>query len=151
MSGAGWFPAGAGGAGFGTPDESSSPRTVTPPWALFLDPATRDFPVDEDGQYVSAHPIDHQAMMRLIPAKGTIASAQAQGGPWKGLEIADAATMTRRMREYVSAAWRDLIANGDVRIVDVRMRPSNSIGRARLDLVWMNLRDPADARRTTPL
>jgi len=151
MSGAGHFPAGAGGAGFGTPGESSTPGTTTPPWALFLDPATRDFPVDESGQYVSVHPVDHQAMMRLLPAQGTIVSAPAQGGPWKTLEISDAATMTRRMRECVQAVWRDLIANGDVRIVDVRLRPTNGIGRARLDLVWMNLRDPVDARRTTPL
>lgn len=151
MSGAGTIGAGLVGAGLSTPSTVGSPRNVKPPWALKLDPRTRDFLLDDDGRYVEAHPVDHAAYLALWPAAGTIAAAPTLGGPWKLLEIADADTMTRRLREYVEAAWRDLIARGDLKLVSVSARPTNSIGRARADIVWMNLRDPVDPNRSTAI
>lgn len=143
--------AGAGGAGVGLADPTAA-TTPTTPWALKLDPLSRDFVMDEDGRYVSVHPVDHQAMMRLAPALGTIRSAAGQGGPWKNLEIADEATMTRRLTEEVRAAWRPLIDNGDLRLVRASSKPSaKTSGRARVEIVWMNLRDPQDPNRRTEI
>lgn len=151
MSGAGGSGAGLGGAGVGLSTPSSSTDTASPPWALKLDPLSRDFVLDENGRYVSVHPIDHQAMMRLAPALGTIPSASGQGGPWKTLEIDSEANMTRRLEEDVRAAWRDLIEAGAVRLVRVSAKPANSIGRGRIEIVWMNLHDPQDPNRTTEI
>lgn len=144
--GAGAFGAGVDGAGTYVPSPSNAVR-ATLPQALKLDPLSRDFVRNEDGFYIAVHPIEHRAMMLLIPALNSIRSAQGQGGRWRGLEFADEATMTRRFDEMVREAWRDLIANGDIRLLRVRARPMNSWGRGRFEIDWMNLRDPQPANR----
>lgn len=151
MSGAGSGGAGLGGAGVGLSAPELADRPTRPPWGLTLDPTSRDFVVDENGRYVECNPIDHQAMMRLIPALATIKVAPTQGGPWKSLEIADEATMTRRFEEHIHEAWRDLINLKHVRLVKVRARPTLPLGRGRYEIVWMNLRDPQDPNRTTSI
>jgi hypothetical protein len=144
--------AGAGGAGVGLADPTASSSATNPPWALKLDPISRDFVMDEDGRYVSVHPIDHQAMFRLIPARETIRSAAAQGGPWKSLEIADEATMTRRLTEEVRSLWRDLIDAKALEVVRVSSKPApKTSGRARIRIEWKNLLDPQDPNRTTEI
>lgn len=150
MSGAGSFGAGSAPAGSYTPSASSA-TAATMPRALKLDPAARDFLLDDDGRYIAVHPVEHAAMMALVPALDSIRSAQGQGGAWRGLEIDDAATMTTRFGEMVRAAWRDLAARGDLRIESVTARPTNAWGRGRFEIVWTNLRDPQNPNRTTTL
>lgn len=150
MSGAGSFGAGSVPAGAYVPSASNATPIATP-WALKLDPLTRDFVRDEDGQYIAVHPIEHLAMMRLIPAITSIRSARGQGGRWRDLEISDEATMTARFTEIVREAWRELLANSDVRLISATARPLNSWGRGRFEIVWMNLRDPQNPNRTTSL
>lgn len=147
--GAGIGGAGGVGAGLSSSSAAPAPRAVRPPWALKLDPITRDFVLDADGRYVEAHPVDHEAMMRLLPQQGGMPVAPGQGIPWQSLRIEEPAQMARRIREYVEAAWRPLLARGDVRILSISLRPTNSHGRARFYLEWMNLRDPSDPTRKT--
>ena len=149
--GAGIGGSGVTGAGLSSSSAAPSPRSVRPPWALKLDPITRDFVLDENGRYVEAHPVDHEAMMRLLPVRGGIGSAPQQGGPWKTLRIDEPDIMTRRMREYLDEVWRPLITRGDLRVDRVVHRPSNSNGRAHLVIEWTNLRDPSDPTRTTEI
>lgn len=151
MSGAGEGGAGVGGAGVGLATPTAATSNARPPWALKLDPLSRDFLRDTDGRYVEAHPTEHQAMMRLAPARGTIRAVAAQGGPWKDLEIDSEANMTRRLTEEVRAAWRDLIDAGRIALERVSAKPVNGIGRARIEIVWKNLDDPQDPNRTTEI
>lgn len=148
MSGAGSFGAGSSPAGTYTPAASNA-TAVTTPWALKLDAASRDFVLDDDGRYIAVHPVEHRAMMALIPRVKSIRSASAQGARWDDLPIADEATMTARWGEIVREAWRDLLAAGDLRIDSYAARPVNPWGRGRLELAWTNLRDPQDPSRTT--
>lgn len=148
--GAGAFGAGVGGAGAYVP-AGSNVATVVTPRALKLDPLTRDFVVNADGQYVSCHPVEHEAMMRLIPALTTIRSANEQGARWRDLTIDEPEIMTMRVRELVLEVWRPMIARGDLRLERVAARPSNPWGRGRIEIEWTNLRDPQSDTTTTSL
>lgn len=150
MSGAGSFGAGSSPAGAYTPS-SSNATTVAALRALKLDAQARDFLLDENGRYVAAHPVDHRAMMLLIPRLTSIRSSQTQGARWDDLVISDEETMTARFTEIVREAWRELLDAGDIRIDRVAARPVNSWGRGRIELVWQNLRDPQNPNRTTSL
>lgn len=144
--GAGSFGAGVGGAGTYVPSGSNA-SAITTPRALKLNPLTRDFMRDEDGQFISCHPVEHRAMMLLIPALATIRSATAQGGRWRELVIDNEEVMTARLREMVLEAWRPLLAAGDIRVDRIASRPQNAWGRGRIEIVWVNLRDPEDPNR----
>jgi hypothetical protein len=148
--GAGSFGAGSSPAGAYSPSASNA-TAITTPWALKLDPLSRDFVRDEDGQYIAVHPVEHRAMMLLIPALNTIRSASAQGARWRDLEIDDEATMTARFTEMVREVWRDLLAAGDIKLIRTMARPQNSWGRGRFEIVWTNLRDPQNPNITTSL
>jgi hypothetical protein len=148
--GAGAFGAGSSPAGAYTPSASNA-TAATAPWALKLDPLSRDFVLDDDGLYIAVHPVEHRAMMLLIPAIDSIRSAQGQGGRWRDMEFADEATMTARFSEMVREAWRDLLTAGDVKLLRTRARPMNPWGRGRFEIDWMNLRDPQSPNRTTSL
>lgn len=150
MMGAGSFGAGSGGAGTYVPSGSNA-VTITTPRALKLNPLKRDFVMDTDGQFVSCHPVEHQAMMLLIPKLRTIRSASTQGARWDDLVIDSEEIMTMRFREILNEAWRDLIARGDIRVDHVAARPKNAWGRGRIEIVWVNLRDPQNPNVTTSL
>lgn len=148
MPGFGSFGAGSSPAGSYTPSASSGTPAVTP-WALRLDPLARDFVLDDDGRYVAVHPVEHKAMMALVPRIESIRSAQAQGARWNDLPIDDEDAMTLRWGEILREAWRDLLAAGDLRIDSFRARPVNPWGRGRVEVTWTNLRDPENPNRTS--
>lgn len=148
--GAGAFGAGVGGAGTYVPSASNA-TAATMPWALKLDPLSRDFVLDEDGHYIAVHPVEHKALLLLAVALDSIRSGQGLGFRWRDMVFADEVTMTARFREMLNEAWRDLLANGDVRIERALARPQNTWGRGRFEIDWMNLRDPQNPNRTTSL
>ena len=148
--GAGSFGAGSSAAGAYVPS-SSNATAITTPWALKLDPLSRDFVRDEDGRFIAVHPVEHRAMMLLIPALNSIRSATGQGGRWRELQIDDAEVMTARFSEMVREAWRPLLDAGDISVERLVARPTNAWGRGRFEIVWKNLRDPQNPNVTTSL
>lgn len=145
--GAGSSGAGAEGAGSEAGPVAADWVDATLPHALFLDPGTMDFPVDDDGNLKSIHPVDHEVLNRLAVALGTIAGLPDFGSELRTIEIASRAKMTAQMRERVNAALVDMVARGDVAVVDVQAYSPMS-GRAKFKVVYRNLRlmDERDGR-----
>ena len=150
MSGkAGYAAAGDGGAGFGPDVTAPTARDVTPPHALFFDPALMDFPTDADGHYESVHPVDAKVELALALAFGSSASAPAVGSTLRDLRIASRAKMSADARQIVDVALASLIAAGDVRVVSVVAYAANG-WRAHVEVTYQNLRAPdADRNRTS--
>ena len=138
-TGAGSTDAGDVAAGFDPAGAVGSARAGTLPRALYLDAATMDFPVDENGRYQEVHPIDHQVEMRLLPAAGSVAAAQSVGSTLRDIAIGPRAQMTADAWRIAKNRLSDLLANGDVRILSVTAYASNA-WRVHVEISYQNLR-----------
>ena len=137
--GAGFGPAGFGPAGFPYPEVGSAARNVTPPWAPYLDGATRDIPVDDNGQYAGVHPVDHEVEMQLINELGSFPVAPDIGHTFRQIAIDADEKMTPDAERRVRRALADLLLAGDVVDLEVfATSPSNS--RAFITVKYRNAR-----------
>lgn len=152
MSGeAGFGEAGVGEAGIDPVDATFSADALTPPQALFFDPALMDFPKDGDGRYVEVHPVDQKVELALALAFGSAPSAPGVGGTLRDIKIASRAEMTQDATQRVNVALASLIARGDVVVVSVVAYAVNA-WRVHVDVTYQNTRAPDAARnRTTTL
>jgi hypothetical protein len=116
-------------------------RNVTPPPALFFDPAIRDVQVLPDGQYHGQHPIDHTVVIRLFMELGKIPVAPDTGSTVRSLPIDADDRMTADADARVRAVLGDLTARGDVQLISV-VASSGRTGFARVRVTWVNLRLP---------
>lgn len=82
MIGLGLFPVGGTAFGAGTPDAAAAPPADIPEQANFLDPATGDYVVQDDGSYQRMPLVRHQVMMCLRTVRGS-----AVHEPDVGLEL----------------------------------------------------------------
>jgi hypothetical protein len=124
-------------------------RDVSPPHALFLDPAVMDFTADEEGHYQSVHPVDQKVELALAVAFGSVASASTVGGKLRELKIGSRAQMTTDATEIAREALAALIAAGDIILASV-VAYAKSASRARVEITYQNTRAPdADRFRTS--
>lgn len=148
MSGfAGFDDAGAGEAGL---DDGTAPtaRAVTPPHALFLDPAVMDFTADAEGHYQSVHPVDQKVEIGLAVAFGSVASAEGVGSSLRNLRLGTREQMTAEATTIARTALATLLAAGDVILVSVVAYPVNA-WRARVEITYQNTRAPDSDRFRT--
>ena len=127
--------------GWDLPGPLPPPRNVTPPPALFFDPAIRDVQVLANGQYRGQHPIDHTVTLRLFMVLGKIPVAPDTGSTVRSLAIDTDARMTADADARVRLVLADLLANGDVQLVSV-VASAGRTGFARVRVSWINLRLP---------
>ena len=73
--GAGEFAAGDGGAGEDPVAAASPAVNLQPPAAAFLDLATRNLRVNQDGSYAVMHPADQAAQLSFMVRRGTLSSS----------------------------------------------------------------------------
>lgn len=151
MSGAGYESAGEVGTGEELEPTIPDARSVTPPHALFLDPAVMDFTVDADGLYQSVHPVDHRVLMALGVARGSVSVSPAVGATLRDIAIADKATMTADAVRRVTTALANLIAAKDIELGTVDCYAS-APSRVYILVEWRNLRAPdEDQNRSVTL
>lgn len=149
--GAGSSAAGDEGAGIEAGPTVPDARDVTPPHALFFDPALMDFPLDEDGFYQSVHPDHHAVLLALGLAAGSAPAAPTVGSTLREIAIGTRDAMTRDATERVRAALQSLLDAGRVQLVSV-VAYAKGAGRAHVDVVFRlpHAPDP-DLNRTATL
>jgi hypothetical protein len=126
-------------------------RAVTPPHALFLDPAVMDFTADADGHYQSVHPVDHKVELALAVAFGSVASVETIGSGLRNLRIGTREQMTTEATQIARTALAPLLAAGDVVLASVVAYAANA-WRAHVEITYQNTRAPdADRYRTSTL
>jgi hypothetical protein len=139
-------PAG-GQAGLDAVFEPPPRRDVRLPWALLLDGATRDVRLDERGQYVETHPVDHKVEVAIFVKLGSLASAPNIGGTVGEVHVGETDAMQRDAETRIREALSDLISAGDIAIVSIQAYAAPR-WRANVELRYQNLRLPgSEARR----
>lgn len=140
--GAGDLPAGMEDAGDDITPGAASAR-VTPFWnALLIDPTTRDFPRDADGNYIALHPVDARVELAMMVVQGTIATAPDLGNALRNIAYITSSTV-KEVTYEVRNALNDEVLGGNIRIVSIRVDTSIP-GRILVELQYVNLR--ANAR-----
>jgi hypothetical protein len=111
--GIGSAPAGAGPAGLDLP-ASTEQRQAATPVALAFDGQTLDFKLDENGRYVSAHPVDTKVFHRLRIRKLSIRSAPGTGNDVGNSQWIEPRTIEAEVRDHVRVATEDMIVAGEI-------------------------------------
>lgn len=119
------MPAGAFSAGTwpaGAPLAAGSlPSSWTTPAAAMFDGATRDVPLDSDGQYRAVHPVDQTVALRCLVAKGKLSSHPELGNRL----LLETHNDPQRRQAVVENHFRafdvlgELVENGDIAIVSI--------------------------------
>ncbi len=146
MAGAGSASSGIGPAGF---DEPTDTDRVVPvlPQAAFFDPALRDFPLDENGEIVSVHPVDQEMALRCGTFVRGLAPSPTTGLDWERLRRTSRQAMQSAIDDVVRQSTLDLVSRGDIELVGSPMLPEAN-GRPLFSVVYKNLRLPASPPRT---
>lgn len=118
-----------------------------PPIALAFDPMTRDIPMDTNGRYGELHPVDHRMALAIFVSLGKLRASPDMGGTVDQVAIDDDVKMQADAERRVRAAAKDLISNGDIRLVSVQSY-AQPRWRANVKVVYMNLRQPNTKPRT---
>ena len=143
MSGFGSSSAGASAFGFDVMLAGTSPNDIAPEGVLF-DLITRDVVIDAEGGYVAAHPVDSKVQLALGIPVGAVPSVTDLGGVLSQLEIDDDDVMVRQADRLVRLALADMLAAGDVALLEVAATsPDPQLGRARLFVRYENRRLPS--------
>lgn len=98
----------------------SDPRAVTLPAAVKFDLATKGFPLDSDGLYISAHPVDQAVNLALGVVAGSIASDPAFGNKLRRIRFAAGGPVLQKsVEDVVRIALADRLAAADISILKV--------------------------------
>ncbi len=144
--GLGSAPAGSGPAGLDLA-ASTDQRFAATPVALAFDGLTRDFRLDANGRYVSAHPVDTKVFHRLRILAGSMRSAPATGNGIGGKWI-DSKTIEATVRDQIRIALEDMISAGEIEDRGVELDLSVR-GRVAFEFSYLNVQSGrADSFRT---
>lgn len=149
--GAGDFDAGDGDAGE-DPVAAASPAVNNAPVpAAYLDLATKNYRLNDDGSSVAMHPVDQAAQWTFLNRQGSL-----QGDARVGHTFFQAPPLTgeaklndlrRRARE--AFPFSKLIAQGDVQFIDVALADPKK-GETGIAVLYRNLRlDPTQTQTAT--
>ena len=98
----------------------SDPRAVTLPAAVKFDLATKGFPLDSDGLYLSAHPVDQAVNMALGVVAGSIASDPAFGSRLRRIRFAsNGPVLQKAVEDAVRIALAARLSAGDISILKI--------------------------------
>lgn len=149
--GAGDFCAGEGDAGEDPVSDASPAVNNTPPAAAYLDLATKNFRLNEDGSTAEMHPVDQAAQWSFLNRQGTLHADTRvghtffQAPPLTG--EAKLNDLRRRARE--AFPFSKLIAQRDVEFIDVVLADPKK-GETGIAVLYRNLRlDPTKTQTAT--
>ncbi len=119
---------------------TTAERIAVTPVALEFDGLTLDFPpLDANGRFISAHPVDTKVFHRLRIVSGSMRSAPATGNDIGNQAYIDPLTIEAQVRDQVRLALEDMVAAGD--ITDRGLELDLSVrGRVALLYTYTNLR-----------
>lgn len=144
---AGDFEAGAGVAGLDPVSAPSAPRNVRPPLALWFQGLTRDFPLRDDGQYQSTHPVDQEVELAMEISRGKVPALPTLGTDFTNLPLSNPQLLQAEVERRVNGGRvGELERAGSIRIIELlAIRTTrNGVG---VRLQYVNLQDPSGAAR----
>lgn len=146
MSGAGDFPAGDGAAGYDPVAEPTAPRNVTAPRALLFQLNGFDFPLDENGLYAEADPVDSFVQLNVGIVLGAIGTSPEAGNRLRRITHVGAPSTQREVEDAIRGRLAERVTAGDVRIdaINYEARP---FGGFKVELSYTNLRAQAERAR----
>lgn len=121
----GYYDAGDADAGAPPPSLSASTSRLRPQ-ALEFDPQTRAHVLQSDGTYASLHPVDSAVVLALFIERGKLRSATTTGNKLPTIPSPHDRRAKALATDYVKQALADLIARGDVSVLDVRLETRGS-------------------------
>jgi len=118
------------------PPAGAAPATRTPPRALELDGATRDYALDvSTGLYVDGDTIDQRVALALLVARGAIAHAVGVGSTLRTIRNLGTPDTQRLVEDAVRRALADLLAAGDIAIESIAQESTRS-GQLRVAVTY---------------
>lgn len=141
MPGHGHFPFGLLPLGTGAQATATVPPERRPQQARFINPVTRDYERDTDGEF-KRMPITRQRVLIALSSKLSSGSAV----PWLGVDIPQRMDITfeRRVQIRVREALRHLTRDGSLRIISIKPRIVQ-VGRVEIKVHYFdNLIDADD-------
>jgi hypothetical protein len=141
MTGAGAFAAGAGPAGQDPQAPTSTPNVAPLPAAIFFDPATKNYPMNADGSFVSVHPVDAIVTQRWTTTKGAIPAAPQVGRDLSLVKGLGDPQLQTKVFNALQSAVEDLRAAGDI-VFKGGFANAPEAARGRLEVIglYQNLR-----------
>ena len=112
--------------------------TRSAPAALAFDGSSRNFKLDSDGQYESAHPIDARVFNLLRIAAGSIRSAVDVGQTVRAIRYIDQRTIRATIEDRVRTVLAPMIAAGEIRLLTVDI-DTETRGRVLFAVNYVNL------------
>lgn len=139
---------GFGEVGFGlSPSGPPNPRIVPPFEAFDVDLARRDIPLDENGFYRSIHSVDHRVLLNLSTELGVVLADPTIGTTLYQVPFDSDARMTADADRRVRKALSQMVRDGDISIVGVRLVGSTTAsGRMTFEFEYQNMRLPEGER-----
>jgi hypothetical protein len=147
--GAGDFPAGSGPAG-SDPVVSTGPALTNSFPVPKFDAGLKDFPLDEDGHYISVHPVDQAVNLALGVQDGKVASVSGLGNALKAIVYAGGPRLQNEVTTAVRNALRKLLNAGDIELGPITVEPV-AFGGFLVAVEWRNLRVLNAQNRTSRL
>lgn len=141
MPGFGSFPFGSAPWGFDPSVAGTGPTPAAPFDAPYIDLAARDVPLDDEGNYLGAHRVDHDVQMIVGHALGAVPVLKSLGTTLNQVQPDTDAIMSRDALRRVQIALQAPIDAGDVRLESVTAS-SPVQGRVRVHIRYTNLRLP---------
>ncbi|MGN6107662.1 MAG: hypothetical protein ACTHU0_21310 [Kofleriaceae bacterium] len=140
--------AGAAPAGAPTNLTASSPREVSTPVALYFNPTTRDFRIDDEGRYLSMHPVDQAVALAVFHALGAIPAAADVGSIVRRIQYAGGPRLVAEVTDSIRQAVVDLAKAGDVREERIEVK-TGGFGGVSVLYVYTNLRTKKTGQEVT--
>lgn len=116
------------------------PPPAQQPAALLFDGL--DFPLDEGGQYKSAHPVDQEVALALMVGLQKLAAVPTVGSTLRDIQYAGGRTLVSDVTNRVRIALRRLYDRGDIEDISLDVQTPVP-GRIAIKYVYRNLRAPA--------
>lgn len=108
------------------------------PDALAFDGQTRDFILDENGQYESDHPVDAKVFLICRTVIGTIRSAPELGQTVGQIQYIDPLTIQATVSDRFRTALQATVDAGEIRILRIEVE-SSPFGRIVTAVHYVNL------------
>ena len=131
-------PVGSGLAGF---DDAPAIERISPtkPKAILFDPSNRSFPMLDDGQFASIHPVDQAVGIILGVFQTSLRPTVTTGLDRQRIRHAPRAALANTIADEVKRALSDLIIAGDIDLIGTPLA-SNANGRPLFFVDYRNLR-----------
>lgn len=136
--GAGSFAAGLGLAGLDPLPPQNQPRNVSPPAALYFDGASKGFPLDSNGHYLSIHPVDQAVALALLVKLGSLASAPEMGAAFASITKILPSTVATATG-YANTALQTFVTNQQIKILDIAVTTGSPKGSFSVTVTYINL------------